>query len=503
VQTEDPRHRRQLRAPRAPQPKDKGRDRREGMAVDLSKVNCPARAATWAEHVKPGLPAIRAARIVGDRSMSRLAASCSFQRSTTPFASARAAASATCRFALMAMSRPRVRTPIAAVSAESSPVRTPTDRQKPAGFDRCHSDACNKGAGPRAAKSRRRGRFCMLRWPVSCDRIDDDLVTDPHTDRLERVHCSCLHRDYQVGRPRDDIEDRRCCKLLAGRARPGRRARRSPFRKKSAASLDRPLPPGVACNAAEREEADGADVIAELTPAHGDAGRVDQRRHHQEKHQLRRQLDPRQPGRHRDDETDEDEKNGGGILVRFAAIATAATVTRMKTRIKWVCMALPRRNLGRQSSKGRPTCRPLCHEREAPLAVSVSGRGTPRPAADESLLIRGLPDGDSRPPKGHLGNAKCAPQPSPPAPERLTTPDGSQAHQRTDRADDARQHAGKRRAVARRVLLGMPPQDDPEADPWSDDVPVPSFGPRMVCTNCGIIGADARPPGRSSRRARP
>jgi hypothetical protein len=26
------------------------------------------------------------------------------------------------------------------------------------------------------------------------------------------------------------------------------------------------------------------------------------------------------------------------------------------------------------------------------------------------------------------------------------------------------------------------------ADPWSDDVPVPSFGPRMVCTRCGIIG---------------
>jgi hypothetical protein len=30
-------------------------------------------------------------------------------------------------------------------------------------------------------------------------------------------------------------------------------------------------------------------------------------------------------------------------------------------------------------------------------------------------------------------------------------------------------------------------------DPWPDDVPVPSFGPRMVCTTCGIIGADARP----------
>jgi hypothetical protein len=31
------------------------------------------------------------------------------------------------------------------------------------------------------------------------------------------------------------------------------------------------------------------------------------------------------------------------------------------------------------------------------------------------------------------------------------------------------------------------------ADLWSDDVRVPSFGPRMVCTRCGIVGADARP----------
>jgi len=28
---------------------------------------------------------------------------------------------------------------------------------------------------------------------------------------------------------------------------------------------------------------------------------------------------------------------------------------------------------------------------------------------------------------------------------------------------------------------------------YGDDVPVPSFGPRMVCTICGAIGADARP----------
>jgi hypothetical protein len=31
------------------------------------------------------------------------------------------------------------------------------------------------------------------------------------------------------------------------------------------------------------------------------------------------------------------------------------------------------------------------------------------------------------------------------------------------------------------------------ADRWSDDVPVPTFGPRMVCTKCGTIGADVRP----------
>jgi hypothetical protein len=31
------------------------------------------------------------------------------------------------------------------------------------------------------------------------------------------------------------------------------------------------------------------------------------------------------------------------------------------------------------------------------------------------------------------------------------------------------------------------------AERWPDDVPVPAFGPRMVCTRCGIVGTDARP----------
>jgi hypothetical protein len=30
-------------------------------------------------------------------------------------------------------------------------------------------------------------------------------------------------------------------------------------------------------------------------------------------------------------------------------------------------------------------------------------------------------------------------------------------------------------------------------DGWPDDVPVPSFGPRMWCSQCGNLGADARP----------
>jgi hypothetical protein len=31
------------------------------------------------------------------------------------------------------------------------------------------------------------------------------------------------------------------------------------------------------------------------------------------------------------------------------------------------------------------------------------------------------------------------------------------------------------------------------AEQWPDSVPVPTFGPRMVCMRCWIIGADARP----------
>jgi hypothetical protein len=39
-------------------------------------------------------------------------------------------------------------------------------------------------------------------------------------------------------------------------------------------------------------------------------------------------------------------------------------------------------------------------------------------------------------------------------------------------------------------------------DEWPDHLPVPSFGPCMACTRCGIIGADVRP-NWSERSTRP
>ena len=36
-------------------------------------------------------------------------------------------------------------------------------------------------------------------------------------------------------------------------------------------------------------------------------------------------------------------------------------------------------------------------------------------------------------------------------------------------------------------------------DRFGDAVPVPAFGPRMVCTRCRIIGAFARPNWQSGR----
>jgi hypothetical protein len=30
-------------------------------------------------------------------------------------------------------------------------------------------------------------------------------------------------------------------------------------------------------------------------------------------------------------------------------------------------------------------------------------------------------------------------------------------------------------------------------DAFGDAIPVAAFGPRMVCTGCGIVGADVRP----------
>jgi hypothetical protein len=39
--------------------------------------------------------------------------------------------------------------------------------------------------------------------------------------------------------------------------------------------------------------------------------------------------------------------------------------------------------------------------------------------------------------------------------------------------------------------------------PRPDDVPVPTFRPRMVCARCGTIGADARPNWRDKTASMP
>ena len=58
---------------------------------------------------------------------------------------------------------------------------------------------------------------------------------------------------------------------------------------------------------------------------------------------------------------------------------------------------------------------------------------------------------------------------------------------------DAREHARAWRALARRDLRTLPPRVVLPVDAWGDAVPVPAFGPRMVCTRCGIVVADVRP----------
>jgi hypothetical protein len=82
------RHRRRARTPAASQAEHRGADRGERMAV-VRRSNArlvPQPGQSTSSHSRP---AISAARIVGDHGISRPAASCSFRRSITAFASAR------------------------------------------------------------------------------------------------------------------------------------------------------------------------------------------------------------------------------------------------------------------------------------------------------------------------------------------------------------------------------------------------------------------------------
>ena len=143
VQTEDFRHRRQFWAPRAPQPEHEGGDRGEGMAVDLSKINRPARAAARAEHVEPRRP--RDQRGPDRRRPQHVAAGGKLLVPALDDGLRLGARGSIGNLPLgaMAMSRPRVRMPIAAVSCESRPQSTPVE-------------LAGEAAGQAAARARKR-----------------------------------------------------------------------------------------------------------------------------------------------------------------------------------------------------------------------------------------------------------------------------------------------------------------------------------------------------------
>jgi len=60
-------------------------------------------------------------------------------------------------------------------------------------------------------------------------------------------------------------------------------------------------------------------------------------------------------------------------------------------------------------------------------------------------------------------------------------------------ADDARQHAHNGVRSLWVVCADCHHGAVLNMDTYADEVTVPSFGARMVCTCCGIIGADVRP----------
>jgi hypothetical protein len=80
--------------------------------VEGAKINCSACPASGQKTSSHGVPAISAARIVGDHNMSRPVARRRFQRSTTASASSRATWSALNLLAPALMPRPRVLTPM-------------------------------------------------------------------------------------------------------------------------------------------------------------------------------------------------------------------------------------------------------------------------------------------------------------------------------------------------------------------------------------------------------
>jgi hypothetical protein len=164
-----------------------------------------------------------------------------------------------------------------------------------------------------------------------CDLARDDR--DEHQER--RAERECAGRDR---RDREAVENERRCivgETFALDHHHGPPRQPEPARDRQRGDLvgrrddgaedesDRPVPTEQIVHdggdrdrreghAAECEQADRADIVAELAPAHRDPRRVDERREDNKQHQVGRQLDPWQAGGHGKEEAEQNQKNGRG-----------------------------------------------------------------------------------------------------------------------------------------------------------------------------------------------
>jgi hypothetical protein len=148
----------QFPTPGAPQTEHQGGNRREGMAVDLSQIDGTARPAAWTEHVEPWRS--RDQRGPDRGATTHVAAGGQLLitaiNDALRLGARRGIGNLPLGLALMEMARPRVRAPMAAISAESSRQSSQSRR------------LASPLAGP---KHRRRTEIFRLKERTACARF--------------------------------------------------------------------------------------------------------------------------------------------------------------------------------------------------------------------------------------------------------------------------------------------------------------------------------------------